>query len=67
MSVNPMTYTRDLPTKPGWYWCKADGQDEGMIWRVYGGQLWDAANRMSIQIANTHYTQFAGPIEEPKT
>jgi hypothetical protein len=65
-----LTYTRDLPTKPGWYWCKKDRRQKGVVcelWMDCTGRACIIEGKRLEWFSRTEYRWFAGPIEEPKT
>jgi hypothetical protein len=51
-----LTWTREKPTEPGWYWVKLDVPDGKIDVRYFRGS-WDAVYYVPVL--------FAGPIPEP--
>ena len=72
-----MTWTTEVPTKPGKYWVKYSdnstalmcvyetGQDAGYIYGFMNTEYMESRNEMK-QDAKKHGFKFYGPIEPPK-
>lgn len=68
-----LTYTRDLPTEPGWYWCKVRKNGRAEVREVIeyrnSGRRWitePTAEYPYRLLGETGYRWFAGPLKEPK-
>lgn len=64
-----MKWTKDKPTKPGWYWVKFK-KLQSEIYSVTSderGKLWLLDRDITEPISSCEYIiAWAGPIEEPK-
>ena len=68
MENNPMTWTRDRPTQPGWYWWRGITMPMCVVrivdWRG-DGELYvrDGENLTAL---NECYGNWSGPIPQPE-
>ena len=68
-----MTWTREQPTQPGWYWWRAKGQSQPLIARVFetneGGLMvqFDNGHIEYVRrlVAEAKDLEWAGPLVEP--
>lgn len=75
MASQPLTWTTDKPTKPGWYWWKKSRQQKDGMGRVYfsnngKGNLRIALDgkkmRPEINTFSDDETLWYGPLEVPE-
>jgi len=62
-----MKYTKEIPTKPGWYWVRYRGAlINGKIYNLYKFGNGLSFTREGERWPVNHRFEYAGPIEEPE-
>jgi hypothetical protein len=60
-----MTWTREKPTTPGWYWYQSRPDSTPMIVQIYAEKVWCAGILDGGPISSLD-GKWAGPIESPQ-
>lgn len=64
-TVNGMRWTREKPTKPGWYWCYSAGTEKQILDFGFHYGHDQGLQPRSGQFSTQGWEWFSGPIPEP--